>query len=370
MTDKKLQQVRDALYASVLNPEDWRKALGLCGTYTGGLDAQISTFDKQRLIPIAGAMAGTNFEAIAISDYARHYCALDPVPKMASGLSLHDWQCSQQQFDQAYVDRSEFYQDFLMPHQLRYGLFVKVDEDASSFTMFASMRALGQQPFGVKHQQAGHRISTDLQRVVQLQRHTQALRMQAEFGAKALDALAFALWVVDGTGRIRYGNRQAETLLGDATVDFVTRSGLLTCRSSPYKERLAALIVNATRFPAIAGGMLLKDAREHKVLVVPLPACSRLNHDWQIPLALVLGLQANSHLSSLQLMSTLYDFSPAEVRLAAAMLTGHSLERYASDVQLTLNTVRTQLKSLFHKTGTSRQAELVALLSQCPPLSW
>ena len=44
-------------------------------------------------------------------------------------------------------------------------------------------------------------------------------------------------------------------------------------------------------------------------------------------------------------------------------MAGQSLEEYASAANVTLNTVRSQLKALFQKTGTKRQAELVALLN-------
>jgi DNA-binding CsgD family transcriptional regulator len=64
----------------------------------------------------------------------------------------------------------------------------------------------------------------------------------------------------------------------------------------------------------------------------------------------------------------LYDLSPAELRVAAALLSGKSPEHYALEAGVTMNTVRTQLKSLFQKTGTGRQAELVAVLGRVPSL--
>jgi DNA-binding CsgD family transcriptional regulator len=64
----------------------------------------------------------------------------------------------------------------------------------------------------------------------------------------------------------------------------------------------------------------------------------------------------------------LYNLSPAELRVASALLTGKSPEEYAQEAGVTLNTVRTQVKSLFQKTGTHRQSELVSVLSRAPPL--
>jgi len=53
--------------------------------------------------------------------------------------------------------------------------------------------------------------------------------------------------------------------------------------------------------------------------------------------------------------------TPAEARLAAALATGATLEQIAAAHRVTEATLRSQLRSIFSKTGTSRQAELVRL---------
>jgi DNA-binding CsgD family transcriptional regulator len=54
--------------------------------------------------------------------------------------------------------------------------------------------------------------------------------------------------------------------------------------------------------------------------------------------------------------------SPAESRLAAMLLEGGTARDVARRMALSYQTVRNQLKSLFEKTGTARQSELVKLL--------
>ena len=51
----------------------------------------------------------------------------------------------------------------------------------------------------------------------------------------------------------------------------------------------------------------------------------------------------------------------AEARLAAALAEGASLKDYAASAGIAEGTARVQLKSVFAKTGTHRQAQLVAL---------
>lgn len=66
-----------------------------------------------------------------------------------------------------------------------------------------------------------------------------------------------------------------------------------------------------------------------------------------------------------QLMD-LFGLSAAEARLARALCHGDSLEEYARDQGLKMPTVKTQLRSVFAKTGTDRQSALVRLLSGIP----
>jgi DNA-binding CsgD family transcriptional regulator len=57
-----------------------------------------------------------------------------------------------------------------------------------------------------------------------------------------------------------------------------------------------------------------------------------------------------------------YGLTKAEARLASNLADGASLPSMAQAFDVKLTTIRSQLQQVFAKTGTSRQAELVALL--------
>jgi DNA-binding CsgD family transcriptional regulator len=67
-----------------------------------------------------------------------------------------------------------------------------------------------------------------------------------------------------------------------------------------------------------------------------------------------------------EILQALFDLSPAEARVAAMIAEGCSVEATAQALSVKPNTVRMQLKAIFSKTGTNRQAELVSLL-RLPP---
>jgi DNA-binding CsgD family transcriptional regulator len=65
-----------------------------------------------------------------------------------------------------------------------------------------------------------------------------------------------------------------------------------------------------------------------------------------------------------ELLQALFDLTPAEARVAGMLVDGMSLETISETHGVTRNTVRTQLKSVFAKTGVDRQVDLVRLLGQ------
>jgi DNA-binding CsgD family transcriptional regulator len=63
-----------------------------------------------------------------------------------------------------------------------------------------------------------------------------------------------------------------------------------------------------------------------------------------------------------EILQALFDLSPAEARVAAMIAEGCSVNATAQALSVQPNTIRMQLKAIFSKTGTSRQAELASLL--------
>jgi DNA-binding CsgD family transcriptional regulator len=59
-----------------------------------------------------------------------------------------------------------------------------------------------------------------------------------------------------------------------------------------------------------------------------------------------------------------YDVTPAEARVLELIVEGLTLKETAEKLGVSIATVRTHLGRLFQKTGTSRQAELVAFVGR------
>jgi DNA-binding CsgD family transcriptional regulator len=65
-------------------------------------------------------------------------------------------------------------------------------------------------------------------------------------------------------------------------------------------------------------------------------------------------------------LGELYGLTAAEARVAGELLRGLSVEEIATSLRVSKQTVRTQLRRIFGKTGTGRQGELIRLLLTGP----
>ena len=64
------------------------------------------------------------------------------------------------------------------------------------------------------------------------------------------------------------------------------------------------------------------------------------------------------------IISALYDLTPAEARVARSIAQGYSPAEVARQLNLSSETIRSQLKRVFAKTSTKRQSELSLLISR------
>ena len=135
------------------------------------------------------------------------------------------------------------------------------------------------------------------------------------------------------------------------------RSGPL---NSPADRRNYAGVDGAVLFPTALG--------LYAASLTPfIPATERIETPLQVllerrPVAILTltGLEERM-LRDTSAAARHFKLTPAEVKLVTALAEGVSLAEFSERGAISIHTARNQLKSVFWKTGTSRQSELVAL---------
>ena len=147
------------------------------------------------------------------------------------------------------------------------------------------------------------------------------------------------------------------------------------CRAEGTKEkaRLADLIVKAANSvpgPGAERASAMRiPRRSHKrplsILVAPLTGKGTGQGRRGLAVLYVRDPEVQQTTSA-ALLADVYGLTAAEAKVLQSLIQGKRLEDMARDFKVSINTLRTHLKSIFRKTDTKRQSELLSLVLSGP----
>ena len=182
-----------------------------------------------------------------------------------------------------------------------------------------------------------------------------------------LNTLGDGAIVVGRLAKVMYLNSRAETIVSRGC-GICVKHGRLVASDSSAQARLDQLIGCATMGGVVFEKRLLqpvvvKDASARRLLIEALPGtASNVLGDGHA--VLVLTDSEDAPILNPVRLRALRGLSEAEVRLAVALGSGKTLAQAAESLGVAYETARSQLKAIFVKTNTHRQAELLRLLVQ------
>jgi DNA-binding CsgD family transcriptional regulator len=220
-------------------------------------------------------------------------------------------------------------------------------------------------------------LAPHLVRAVEINRQLAAtVRIEQALG-RSLDALGTAAFVLAPNGRLSHANHLGDEMLRSADVIALKRDRTLAARDA---AELAALDT-AIRTAAMSGDGIgaplrlhsrkdgatylawvfaMREPADPSIRANPLRLLDALDREGAI-LLLVTRTDRTAKVSA-DLLRPAFGLSVSEALLAEALVAGSTLAEYGAEKGLSRNTLRNQLASIFDKTGTNRQAELVARL--------
>ena len=190
---------------------------------------------------------------------------------------------------------------------------------------------------------------------------------RGHLASAALDRMAMGVVILDGEGRVAHLNPAARRRLGPGCgVTLV--ADMLEWSSPAIDKQLRALRgrthVTAGEPRRLASEMLRVPRADGlpplEILAVSLEGLDLAEGGAAIALFLSDADQAAE--TPATVLRRLYGLTAAESRVAGEVLRGSGIDEAATRLGLKRETVRTHLKHIFTKVGTTRQADLVRLL--------
>lgn len=355
MSASELRKLQRLLDRAVLDAQCWREAGDRLADYLGGVGTVFVPEDLENQGPwlthsdsLAGLVSTVFREGWHLRNYRRRSIPLIKQRGYATDLDIADADA---------LRREPFYNELIASQKLGYFIGLNMQVGRQSWVA-AIERAAGAE---VPDEPLFERARRVLPALAASARASFALgQKRLESWKDILAEQDRGLFLVDFLGRVIDRNAASETFL-DAGLRLKNRQvQLVDPQADAAFQRLlvaACSVAPHAELPAPVfwrtedGVTLVAD-------IVRLKPNLRAFHGLEAALV-VIRTVGRSRLDLADLLKRKAGLTDAETRLAVALFEGHSLTDYAANVGNTVGTVRQQLKSIFRKTQTGRQAELL-----------
>ncbi len=267
--------------------------------------------------------------------------------------------------------KSVFYNEFLKRVDVCEMSCVLAGASKSRFEALSFFRGPREAPLDKEQLRLLETIAPHLQTALAIRRRFLTLESKVYDLENALDQLGTALVLINAEGNPILANRAARHICDQR--DGLHLSAICLAAQNPTEnDRLREIIaraVSAGRSKSMEhGGATLvsrTDKRPLQVLAAPFISQGFEAPKGAVAVVFISDPEQKPALRS-EVLRELYGLTQAEARLAVWLLDGRSLAETAELIGVSHETVRSQIKSVLHKTGTARQGELIRLLSSLP----
>lgn len=346
-------------------PARWQEVVAWLAQHWPGTGIMLQGADRGNANCIGLILEGLRHDFV--QPYLEYYSTINPHARWWSERPVLQAFNSDDYMPAQSISGTEYYDDFLKPHgDIDSASGIKIFADADRFAWVSVHYGARQaEAYNALVPRLLDKAAPAMRAAIELQRliHERAEHSPTLDGLLSL--LGDAAYLVDERGRVvRSGaNCQAP----GAGVGRVT-AGKLHLRDPRADAALQAALRGGLPQPARIALRDADGAVEGIASVYPLPPSFAHDLHWLFGQGrralVVIGGMSRPVRDLAQLLADLFALTPSETRVALGLFGGDSPDAISESLGLTKGTVREYLKRIFQKTGTCRQAELVALMAR------
>jgi len=358
----------DLVYDSALDAAVWPRLLEQLADFFGS-GATILLFQNQ--ITMQGDGITVRLEDGALRTFYGHYAARNPLTARNDLSKIKNAKAFSVIVDEHIIEkrafaRTEYYTDFFAAHEMHHALMVTIGVRGQSVATLNLTRQKRHEQFDSEAMTAARALQPHLARSFRIGLELAEARQANSALVDSMEHSRYGLFLLDDTGRVWHANGRAEGMLGDG---ITTINGELTAQHPETSRKLhkmidAACVARVER-PRVGGTLSVprKARRALSLIVTPLKhEAVPLAISGPTALVIVSDPEAGIMLPA-DGLKELFGLTPAEAAVALELLAGYDTKAVARRLGLSVHTVRVHLARIMSKTHTSRQAELMRLLT-------
>jgi len=297
--------------------------------------------------------------------YQDHFFALDPFVDLPTGepTTLEELVPLDE------LKKSDFYTQYMEPMGALYALAVDVREPDGLEARLRAARPIGSRDFGIEEKTLCARLVPHLERALQIHGRLQSIESERDLYADTVDQFAVGTILLDEDCQVVRMNHAAERVIR-AQDGLTLREGKLHTADRSSSSELELLIKEAlaaqrAKQPSVVKVLSLERPSGRGnigLLIRPVPKSHWADDKVGPAVAVFIRQPDDGPVVSPEILQNLFAFTKAEASVACLLAEGLSVEDTARTLGSSIHTTRAHVRSLFSKTGVSRQTELVILV--------
>lgn len=360
MKDQELDDLIGCFYDGILSSQGWSQALQRLALVTGSRAASLVMWNRPEDRALVGEQFGLPQQLL--EDYGKTFQAMDPAREFVEKIEVGGWYMDERHLGTVRIRRLPFYQEFLRSYDLDSTMtspFLRSETDLDGFL------CLSARPGERDMDRIARRlrpVMPHIQRAGRLRLKLIELTQQSSVSLQVLNRFRYPLMVMKLGARV--------TLANEAAQRWLNSSECLLSMHSTHMTRVKELVADAcgcgAEKSARAGGQRFNkaDGTVYSLVAIPLPAASTNTWALSEPSALVIVNDPEWETQpEARLLNQMFQLTPAEIRLLNRLQDGLALREASDQLNISIETARSQLKSIFAKIGVNRQVDLQRLLS-------
>ncbi|TAJ55360.1 MAG: helix-turn-helix transcriptional regulator [Nevskiaceae bacterium] len=355
-----------ALYQGSLESPPWQGALQLLRDQLKS--AHVTLMLRPPSPESTGVMINTGVVTQqGVDSYETHFFALDPFVRLSEGQVVTAEELIGKQWLQSTV-----YQEYLKPLDVRHLLGADIYTKDGIECRLRITRGHDAAPFSEADKSLVKRLLPHLKRSIQIHAQLDFLECERALFAGAVNRLLLGMVSFDQNGTIIETNPEARRILSEK--DGIWLAGNNLCLDNSQESRdLQRLLRQALSGASIndegpgmveAMAVTRPSGRAKLGVLVKAVPMGQFSESKQRPAVVVFlrDPESNAAQPSQELVRRLFGLTRMEAQLALLLTEGLTLDEAAEKMNVRRNTARTHLRSIFCKTGVTRQTMLVRLL--------
>ncbi|CAB3799878.1 hypothetical protein LMG28688_05047 [Paraburkholderia caffeinitolerans] len=322
--------------------------------------------DRRAPLSIHASEFGSAMPLGGPESYNNYYYSLDPFIGLPSDRVV----TVDEVFGSTGWQSSELYKQFLKPHDVRYILGADLRTSSMVECRFRVCRNHASTQFSEHDKAFCGLLLSHLKRAIELHSRLDSVEVERSIYANAVNRMEIGTITLDESGVIIDANAVGNEILGDGDGLRMAR-GMIEATDGQENRKLQRLIRMAVMGHHAAAAAIVEAmpiTRSHDRPRLGLLVRTVLLSDWsednkrRPAVTLFLRDPDRKPQGAQEMLRKLFDLTPAESAIALLLMNGLTLEEAAEESAISKNTARSHLRSIFAKTGATRQATLIRIL--------